>query len=286
MMTGPGDELSAAQDSGAIRASDSDRQQVVGALKTAFVQGRLTQDELGARVDQVYASRTYADLTEVVADIPTALADARRKRAPWRATKRALWFVYAAFLPGIAAVICLPSGPHSTIWTLLPTAAICYPVFWSLGLVKPLVARYVKPLSEPQLPPPAFFDRDQATRALKTALAEGRLTDDEHDTRAAEVPATRSRAELAALTADLPANLTARLPITRDPWTGACVSIAAAGVLAALILAQPDNPLAFLLGMLCAAMVILAPPVTVGLMVDARHQRQIGSQLRLGPTLR
>jgi len=61
------------------------------------------------------------------------------------------------------------------------------------------------------------------------------------------------------------------------------VSIAAASVVAAILLWQPDNFPAFALALLAAATVILAPPITVGLMVDARHQKRTGGQLRLGP---
>src|SRR5713101_143973 len=50
----------------------SRREQVIGTLKAAFVPGRLTEDEFEARAGHVYASRTYAELTEVTADIPSA----------------------------------------------------------------------------------------------------------------------------------------------------------------------------------------------------------------------
>ena len=120
-------------------------------------------------------------------------------------------------------------------------------------------------------------------RTLRAALAQGRLTEDEHDARAAQASASRSCAELAALTADLPVGRTARLPKTRDGWTGACVVIAAASVLAALLRWQPDNYLAFAMALLAATTLILAPPITVGLMVDARHQKRRGAQLRAGP---
>jgi hypothetical protein len=248
------------------------------------VQGRLTEDELGARVDRVYASRTYAELAEVIADIPTALTGARSPRAPWRATKRAWWFEYAAFLPGIVAVILLPGGPHTTVWTLIILAAIVYLVFWTLGALKMVTSRRVKASGAQQLPPLCSVDREQAFQTLGAALAQGRLTKNEHDARAAQASEARSRAELAALTADLPADLTARLPKARDAWTGVCVSIAAASVLAALVLWQPDDLLAFAAALSAAATVLLAPPITVGLIVDARHQRRTGGQLRLGPT--
>jgi uncharacterized protein DUF1707 len=53
-----------------MRASDADRERVIGALKTAFVEGRLAKDELDLRVGQVLASRTYAGLGALIADIP------------------------------------------------------------------------------------------------------------------------------------------------------------------------------------------------------------------------
>jgi DUF1707 SHOCT-like domain len=73
VIAGPGDEIPVpTAGSGQLRASHADRERVIGTLKTAFVQGRLTEDELGARVDQVYASRTYAELDALTADVPAA----------------------------------------------------------------------------------------------------------------------------------------------------------------------------------------------------------------------
>ena len=74
-MAGSGDELAAgAEDRGRLRASDADREQVVTVLKAAFVQGRLTRDEFYLRVTQVFASRSYADLDALTADIPAGVA--------------------------------------------------------------------------------------------------------------------------------------------------------------------------------------------------------------------
>jgi len=72
--------MAAAKGSGHIRASDADREQAIDALKDAFVRGRLTKDELTVRAGRALASRTYADLTAVTADIlniPAWLAEAR-----------------------------------------------------------------------------------------------------------------------------------------------------------------------------------------------------------------
>jgi Domain of unknown function (DUF1707) len=126
--------------------------------------------------------------------------------------------------------------------------------------------------------------REQVIRTLKAALAQGRLTEDEHDARSAQACASRSPAELAALTADLPVGLLARPPTARDVWAGVGVIIAAVSVLAAIVLLNPDNYPAFALALFAAATLIVAPGITVGLMVDVRHRKQSGRRLPPGST--
>src|SRR5215471_19016861 len=106
-MPGPEDEIAATAGGsrGHLRASQADREQAIGTLKTAFVQGRLAGDELDGRVDRVYASRTYAELAEVTADIPAELTGPKAPRDPWRATKIAFRIDYAIFLVGIVAFL-------------------------------------------------------------------------------------------------------------------------------------------------------------------------------------
>jgi hypothetical protein len=106
---------------------------LIGTLKTAFVQGRLTEDELEARVDLVYASRTYAELAEVTADIPAELTRARPARDPWRATKIAWRIEYAVLLPGIVSVIVIPGGPRTSVATAVVVTVVVYLLFWILG---------------------------------------------------------------------------------------------------------------------------------------------------------
>jgi hypothetical protein len=73
-----GDEITAgAGGRGRLRASHADREQVIGALKAAYVQGMLAKDELDLRVGQAFASRTYADLAALTADLPAGLAAAQ-----------------------------------------------------------------------------------------------------------------------------------------------------------------------------------------------------------------
>jgi len=53
-----------------MRASTADRERAVDVLKAGFAEGRLNKDEYDMRVSQAYASRTYAELAQVTADLP------------------------------------------------------------------------------------------------------------------------------------------------------------------------------------------------------------------------
>ena len=132
--------------------------------------------------------------------------------------------------------------------------------------------------------PVTYADRERVIRTLKAALAQGRLTEDEHDERTARASVSRSRAELTALTADLPDGITALPPTPRDVRIAVGVIIAAAGVIAAILAWGPDNAAAFLAFMAAAVALIVAPPITVGLIIDVRHQKRSGGQLPPGPT--
>ena len=87
MTTGPWDPLAARAlgRAGRLRASDADREHVIDILKTAFVEGRLTKDELGMRAGQVLTSRTYAELNAITADIPARRIEAPPPPSPARA---------------------------------------------------------------------------------------------------------------------------------------------------------------------------------------------------------
>ncbi|MGH3124433.1 MAG: DUF1707 SHOCT-like domain-containing protein, partial [Streptosporangiaceae bacterium] len=117
-----------AADGGRLRASHADREQVIGTLKAAFVQGLLDKDEFDLRVGQTFGSRTYADLAAVTADIPAGLSLAQPSE-PTRAQNqpalppgrmiRAASVVYAGLW---AALIFSPLGndprlAFALIWT-------------------------------------------------------------------------------------------------------------------------------------------------------------------------
>jgi hypothetical protein len=113
-MTGPGDDRAAARGRGRgrLRASNADREQVVEVLKAAFVQGRLDKGELDARVGRALASRTYAELAALTADIPAgpALTPPRqparaRNRPPMSNNVRGVVIGSVAGLSLVAAIV-------------------------------------------------------------------------------------------------------------------------------------------------------------------------------------
>jgi hypothetical protein len=85
----PGNEMTAAAAARShLRASRADREQVIAMVKAAFVQGRLTKDELDTRVGQTFAARTYADLAALTTDLPAGLTEAEPQRQLARAQPR------------------------------------------------------------------------------------------------------------------------------------------------------------------------------------------------------
>jgi hypothetical protein len=111
-MAGPGDSTAAAAGDGHLRASRADREQVIESLKDAYVQERLTKEELDARVGQALASRTYADLAALTADIPGALPGNQPAkvgdRPPMSNARKAA--ICVAIAVGVPAILAVPTG--------------------------------------------------------------------------------------------------------------------------------------------------------------------------------
>ena len=104
MMARPGDEPAAgAGVRGQLRASHADREQVIGTLKAAFVQGRLVKDEFDLRVGQALAPRTHAELAALTADLPAGphLGLSR----PPRAVRDAIRLMCAGAVLTVASVV-------------------------------------------------------------------------------------------------------------------------------------------------------------------------------------
>jgi hypothetical protein len=76
-------------DPGSVRflASDADRERTVDVLKTAFVHGTLTRDELSLRTGRALTARTYAELAGITAGLtpgPPRLAPRPAMQRPRR----------------------------------------------------------------------------------------------------------------------------------------------------------------------------------------------------------
>ena len=91
---------------GKTRASDADRDRVLEFLNVSYSEGRLSRDEYDDRLDSALSARTYADLDQIVTDLPAARADV----VPPASTINGL--AIASLACGLAQFVC---GPLATI---------------------------------------------------------------------------------------------------------------------------------------------------------------------------
>ena len=137
----------AAPSRGHLRAGHADREHVINTLKAAFVQGRLAKDEFDARIGQTFASRTYADLAAVTADLPPGPAGPPAAsptrpltRALTRAEKAAAWCLYSIVVTVIFTIAVVPG--QITVEAMILTAAVIYSAFLLLGGLIVIAARH------------------------------------------------------------------------------------------------------------------------------------------------
>ena len=114
---------------------------MIETLKTAFVHGRLTKDELDMRAGQALSARTRADLAALTADISASPPAAPSARPPTRARRRrplaraAAWsggcLAFALGIVLFAAHVLDPNGlgnpyhPWSSLCLFAAMAAVC-----------------------------------------------------------------------------------------------------------------------------------------------------------------
>jgi hypothetical protein len=107
-------------------AATADRERAVSVLRAGFAEGRLTQDELGERVAQAYASRTYGELWALTADLPVGP------------------FPVSPYPPGRTAVP--PSADPARAWgsaaALIITALV---IFTLAALVTAIITAHAQP---------------------------------------------------------------------------------------------------------------------------------------------
>ena len=99
-------------------ASDADREQVVEILTAAFVQGRLTIDELRLRVGLALASRTFAELAPLIVDIPAPPLKPPPAPRPVRSATT------APAIPPPQPVGRMPTGAKAAVWAACVIVAL------------------------------------------------------------------------------------------------------------------------------------------------------------------
>jgi hypothetical protein len=173
MVTGPGGELAAAAAGrGRLRVSHAEREQVIGTLKAAFVRGMLAKDEFDLRVSQAFASRTYAELAAVTADLPAEPTAAQLPKAARAQGEQpvlrpgAVIMAAAGLCAGVWAFTFLPpwpansegDPPHAIILLFFLTNFICLMVS-VIGVLKMIELRCEKRSGgQPPRPPSAGPD--------------------------------------------------------------------------------------------------------------------------------
>lgn len=156
---GPPNPLGAAR-RGRLRASDADREHVIEMLKAAFVQGRLTKDELDLRVGQAFVSRTYAELAALTADIPVGSAlvprpkpvpvPARQARRPANKKANTWALVVVAHIPVAMIVVAAIIGSDGLAQAAAP---MLYAYFWFVMIaVAHLIDSQLKKRARPPMP--------------------------------------------------------------------------------------------------------------------------------------
>jgi len=125
---------------GHLRASHVDRDHVIDTLKAAFVQGRLTKDELELRVSQTLTSRTYAHLATLTADLPAGLTGGPLRHESATAqvppvNKPLLWGAYAILMAAIGSIaVAFPAGSLLLLTAGVLAILIAAPVAGTLTL--------------------------------------------------------------------------------------------------------------------------------------------------------
>ena len=97
-----------------VRASDTDRDEVISQLRERYAEGRLTHDTLEHRLESALRARYQDDLAEVLADLPSRRRLGAIVAAYWQrgcATLASL--MSTAPRPSPARVLAFPSGDQS-----------------------------------------------------------------------------------------------------------------------------------------------------------------------------
>lgn len=122
-----------------IRASDADRESVVGYLKQEYAQGRLSREELSQRAESAYAAITVAELEALIRDLPGSPLEPPSPAAPSRTPLKAVATLALLAVLAVAVLHAVPAQLWAPLLVLaLPLGAML--LFTILPVVLPLAA--------------------------------------------------------------------------------------------------------------------------------------------------
>ncbi len=133
-----------------LRVSDADRRDVVVELQRHFIDGRLDSDELGERVAQSLAARTFGDLAERLVDLPVLPEAAPVELELPHANRLAglLWL-----LVSLMFVLLMFAGPPHRAGVPIRTSADQAAIYRAGGFPGQHYRRYMPGLVQRQPPP-------------------------------------------------------------------------------------------------------------------------------------
>ncbi|MBV9417996.1 MAG: DUF1707 domain-containing protein [Solirubrobacterales bacterium] len=112
-----------------LRAADADRDAVAESLREQHLAGRLDTDELQERIERCYSARTYAELDEVLVDLPRPQrrTTSRGPAFPW--PRPALF----PLMPLLIVVLVVSHG--HLVWLAVPLLFwfVVRPLRWRAG---------------------------------------------------------------------------------------------------------------------------------------------------------
>jgi hypothetical protein len=141
-----------------LRASDADRERAAESLREHYAAGRISEEELGERLEAVYAARTVEELTELrddLPELPLSPGARRQELAAHRAELRGRMLqraggTFAPFV--ICTVVWAAAGAQGSFW---PAFLLIAPVLfigrnlWRLYGPEPEIDRVRRELDRP-----------------------------------------------------------------------------------------------------------------------------------------
>jgi uncharacterized membrane protein len=94
-----------------MRSSAAEREHVIDVLKTAFADGRLTQEEYEDRIGLALRPLTYADLAALTSDLPTGLPGSLRPPLTGHQPPRASRPLNKMAVASLVCAVVLPMVP-------------------------------------------------------------------------------------------------------------------------------------------------------------------------------